>query len=89
MSRMSQLHMELSEQAADLGFASIEQAEANGYVVYYEPVAKLIPAEEAAHKDLMFDKEKLLSDLDLVVTRSQFDKRVIERAKEMIRTEVK
>lgn len=89
MSKMSQLHAELSEQAAELGFESIEQAEANGYVIYYEPVAKLIPTEEAAHKDLMLEKEKLLSDLDLVVARSQFDKRVIERAKEMIRTEVK
>lgn len=89
MSKMSQIHAELSEQATELGFESIEQAEANGYVIYYEPVAKLIPAIEAAHKDLMLEKEKLLSDLDLVVARSQFDKRVIERAKEMIKTEVK
>lgn len=33
---MSQLHAELSEQAYDLGFKSIEEAEANGYIVDYE-----------------------------------------------------
>ena len=35
MSKMSQLHAELTEQAAELGFESIEQAEANGYLVDY------------------------------------------------------
>lgn len=35
MSRMSQLHAELSEQAAELGFESIEQAEANGFHIDY------------------------------------------------------
>lgn len=35
MSKMSQIHMELTEQAAELGFESIEQAEANGYLVDY------------------------------------------------------
>ena len=33
MSKMSQLHAELTEQAAELGFESFEQAEANGYYV--------------------------------------------------------
>lgn len=36
MSRMSKLHQELTEQAAELGFESIEQAEANGYRINYE-----------------------------------------------------
>ena len=33
MSKMSQLHAELTEAAAELGFESIEDAEANGYTV--------------------------------------------------------
>ena len=45
MSKMSQLHMELSEQAADLGFASIEEAEKNGYVIDYIQ-SKLIKADK-------------------------------------------
>lgn len=36
MSKMSQLHAELSEQASQLGFHSIEEAEINGYEVDYE-----------------------------------------------------
>jgi hypothetical protein len=56
MSKMSQLHAELSEQAADLGFGSIEEAEAHGYIVDYnkgtltmpeDPVAQLSLAHEA------------------------------------------
>lgn len=35
MSKMSQLHMELSESASDLGFASIEDAEQAGYRADY------------------------------------------------------
>ena len=35
MSKMSELHRELSEQASELGFESIEQAEANGYTIDY------------------------------------------------------
>lgn len=85
---MSQLHAELSEQAAELGFEDLGEAEQAGYGVDWEN-HRLLPPEEAAHRALLEEKNKLLSDLDLVVTRSQFDKRVIERAKEMIRLEVK
>ena len=88
MSKMSQLHMELSEQAAEYGFEDLGEAEQAGFGVDWEN-HKLLPPEEAAHRALLIDKERLLADLDLVVTRSQFDKGVIERAKEMIRTEVK
>lgn len=35
MSKMSQLHAELTSQAADLGYVSIEEAEQNGYQVDY------------------------------------------------------
>ena len=43
MSKMSQLHAELSEQASELGFESIEQAEANGYEIEYDNCRLLHP----------------------------------------------
>ena len=52
MSKMSQLHAELSEQAYDLGFRSIEEAEANGYVVDYEN-QKLVQSKELQEKNLV------------------------------------
>lgn len=47
---MSQLHAELTEQAAELGFMSIEEAEANGYVVDYIK-HKLVQNIEQAYKE--------------------------------------
>ena len=52
MSKMSQLHAELSEQAYELGFKSIEEAEANGYVVDYEK-QKLVQSNELQEKNLV------------------------------------
>lgn len=45
MSKMSQLHAELSEQAYELGFESIEEAEANGVKIQYnaDGTATLVP----------------------------------------------
>ena len=45
MSKMSQLHAELSEQAYELGFESIEEAEANGVKIQYNAngTATLVP----------------------------------------------
>ena len=45
MSKMSQLHAELSEQAYELGYESIEEAEANGLQVQYneDGTATLVP----------------------------------------------
>ena len=51
MSKMSQLHAELSEAAAELGFESIEDAEAHGYKVEYnENYASLVPDIDEAYK---------------------------------------
>lgn len=56
MSKMSQLHAELSEQASELGFESIEQAEANGYEAVLDgDKAFLVPDINKAHEEL--DKE--------------------------------
>ena len=48
--KMSQLHAELTEQAAELGFMSIEEAEAHGYVVDYIK-HKLVQNIEQAYKE--------------------------------------
>lgn len=53
MSKMSQIHMDLSEQASELGFESIEQAEANGYEVKFEDgSAFLVPDINKAYEEL-------------------------------------
>ena len=55
--KMSQLHAELTEQAAELGFMSIEEAEANGYVVDYEK-QKLVPDVNKAYKEKEEDDKR-------------------------------
>lgn len=51
MSKLSQLHAELSEQAAELGFGSIGEAEQAGYGVDWEN-HRLIPDADKAYEDL-------------------------------------
>lgn len=59
MSRMSQLHAELTEMAAELGFDSIESAEANGYkVVYSADRASLEPDVDQAYSDKEEEERK-------------------------------
>ena len=71
MSKMSQLHAYLTEQAAELGYESIEEAEANGYVVDYEnktlkrdAMASLSLAHEAweAERQHLITKLTVLQD---------------------------
>lgn len=69
MSKMSQLHAELSQQAYELGFESLDQAIESGE---YEVVstgnwAKLVPTkdeQEKAHDDWLKRKEGILLDLE-------------------------
>lgn len=62
MSKLSQLHAKLSEQAYDLGYVSLEAAEAHGCEVDWEN-QKLISPEEAAHNALLEEREKLIETL--------------------------
>ena len=59
---MSQLHAELSEQANELGFQSIEDAQAHGYDIDYEK-GTLVDGRELAHKDWLERKERILAKL--------------------------
>lgn len=62
MSKMSQLHAELSEQAYKLGYASLENAMADGYVADYEK-GTLVDGRELAHNDWLKRKEEILDNL--------------------------
>lgn len=65
MSKMSQLHAELTEQAADLGFESISEAEANGYHIAYEKNGvKLKLDMTKAHEEWLQQKASLINRLD-------------------------
>ena len=59
---MSQLHAGLSEKAYELGYSSLENAMADGYVVDYENET-LVDGRELAHKDYLKRKEKILGEL--------------------------
>lgn len=88
MSKMSQLHAELTEQAAALGFESIEDAEAKGYGIDYES-GMLVDGRELAHRDYIKRKEEVLKDLselvnELLERRADEEVSVIERAIEFI-----
>lgn len=65
MSKMSQLHAELSEQAYELGFESIGEAEQAGYGVDWEnaKLVKLEDEQEKAHKAWLEEKEEILRRL--------------------------
>jgi hypothetical protein len=59
---MSQLHAELSEQAYELGFESIEDAEQAGYGVDYENY-KLVAPQDEAHQAWLKERAEVLEDL--------------------------
>lgn len=68
MSKMSQLHAELSEQAAELGFESLGEAEQAGYGVDWEN-AKLIKVEDEldkAHEEWLKERDEVVADLTSV-----------------------
>lgn len=63
MSKISQLHAELTEQVAELGFESLGEAEQAGYGVDWEK-GKLISPEEAAHEAWLKERDDILDDLE-------------------------
>ena len=69
MSKMSQLHAELSEHASELGFETLEQAREAGFEPNYttgrlDKVGyKPVDGRELAHKDWLKRKEEMLDQL--------------------------
>lgn len=68
MSKMSQLHAELSEQAYELGFESIGEAEQAGYGVDWENamLIKIDDEQDEAHKAWLKERERVLDNLALI-----------------------
>lgn len=68
MSKMSQLHAELSEQAYELGFDSIEDAEANGYEVVsdgnWAKLMKTETEEDKAYEAWLEEREEVIKSLE-------------------------
>ena len=71
MSKMSQLHAELSEQATDLGYETLEQALDGGWCVDYDEgrLYKRIDIQEEAHVEWLKEKEIVLNDLQVLLTK--------------------
>lgn len=72
MSKMSQLHAELSEQAYELGFESLGEAEQAGYGVDWEN-HKLLSPQEAFHKAWLEEKQQVLNELVDVIHDGELD----------------
>lgn len=88
MSKMSELHRDLSEQAVEMGYSSLEYAtDVAGCEIDYEK-GRLLSPEEAAHNALLKEREEIIEDLKKLVTRSEYDHRTKERAIEFLRTAV-
>lgn len=90
MSKMSQLHAELTEQANELGFESIEEAEADGYTIDYTE-RRLVKYEccdmakerEQAHLAYIAEKEDLLERADKVWKDPTYDQ-LIDLVNELV-----
>ena len=70
MSKMSQLYMELTEQANELGFEDINEAEQHGYCVDY-----------TEHKLVKVDKEKESIELEIAMLEHDIERnemRIVE-----------
>lgn len=90
MSKMSQLHAELSEQAAYLGFQDLGEAEQAGYGVDWEN-AKLIKVEdeqEKAHEAWLKERDGVLKGLNemwIGAVQDGYEQRILGRAIEFIK----
>lgn len=67
MSKLSQLHAELSEQASKLGFEDLGEAEQAGYGVDWENamLIKMDDEQDEAHKAWLKEKQKVIRKLQL------------------------
>lgn len=82
MSKISQLQAELTEQAVELGFESLGEAEQAGYGVDWEN-GKLIKVEdelEKAHEAWQRERDIVVGDLTNLLIHRAFDHDIIERA---------
>lgn len=68
MSAISRINLELEEQAQELGFEGLEEAQEAGCVVeWHENSAELVEPLEAAHRAWEAEREKVLEGLDYLL----------------------
>ena len=94
MSKMSQLHAELSEQAYEMGYLTLDQAFADGWEVDYENsiLIKPVDGREQAHNDWLKRKELILKALNNLYDnyvegsyKVRFEKETIKEAIDFIK----
>lgn len=68
MSKMSELYNEISEQVAELGFQSIEEAEEHGYVVDYFST-KLVKNTDLAEEAFESRKKSFTEEKDKTIQK--------------------
>ena len=91
MSKLSQLHAELSEQASELGFESLGEAEQAGYGVDWQSV-KLIKVEdelEKAHEAWLKERDTLCHELEMLISDTPYSvyKETLTKAVKFLREE--
>lgn len=90
MSKMSQLHAELSQSAAELGFENLQQAEEAGFVPNWNTGhLEKKGWEDEAHESLMEAKEEILNTIDFVIARAPEHREKLRRVQKFIQEEVK
>ena len=98
MSKMSQIYMELSEQASELGFESIEQAEEHGYEVICDEkgfgcLVKSEDEQEKAHEAWLEERDSVIESLDNAIYHNKrlnggkgtYEAIVMQRARDFIK----
>ena len=98
MSKMSQLHAELTEQASELGFESLEQALANGYEVDYdnyklakhklgwsETAEYLAKEQQTAHEAWLEERDEVLGGLLNLMVHHVYDYDTVMKAYNFIK----
>lgn len=91
MSKMGELHAELSEQANELGFESLDEALANGYEVDYEekqlvnPYVLVDKAQEEAHEAWLKERDEVLGGLTNLMVHNVYDYDTVIKAYKFIK----
>ena len=92
MSKMSQLHAELTQQAYELGFESISEAEQAGYSVDWNR-GRLVDGRELAHEAWLKERDEVLESIGNAIYHNRklnsdkgtYEQTVLQRAKDFIK----
>lgn len=98
MSKMSEIAMELDDQAVELGFESYEEAIAKGYEVDYENCKLVNPyvldrEQEKAHEAWLEERDSVIESLNNAIYHNKrlndgkgtYEAVVMQRAKDFIK----